>query len=86
MFYQEKKITVTHLIFGDPVPIQKQKLQTDSFQTLTVSRDIKDETLIEDRHQGSLLYVRLLFGNALAIVQQVDFHVRISQSGHVHFR
>lgn len=46
--------------------------------------NVKGETLVEHRTECSFFHVGLLFGDALSVVEQIYFHVRIGQSGHVH--
>lgn len=79
------KPTASNLIFGYPVPIQKQEFQTDRFQPFTASWNIKNETFVIYRTQRPLLHMRLLLGDSLSVVQQIDLDVRVCQSCDVHF-
>lgn len=74
-----------YLVLGHSVPIQEQELQTDGLQTFAACRDVENEALVEDGTERSLLHVGLLLGDALAVVEQVDFDVGVGQSCHVHF-
>ena len=64
------------LVFRHAVPVEHQELEANILQTLIV-RHVEQERLVEHRVQGSLLHVRLLFGDSLSVVQQVDLHIGI---------
>ena len=68
----------THLVLGDPVPVEQEELEADVLESLLVQlRQVKDEGLVEDRVQSPLLHVGLLLRDPLVVVQQVDLHVRV---------
>lgn len=75
------RIIESHLVFGHPVPIQEEKFQTDVLQAnVSVAVQVgqlKDEGLVKDRVQGSLLDVSLFLCNPLVVVQQIDLDVRV---------
>lgn len=60
--------TAYNLVLSDPVPIEHEELQTYVHQAFIV-RHVKQEGLVEHWIQGTLLHVRLLLGDTLAVVQ-----------------
>jgi len=73
-----------HLVLCHLIPVEDHKLEADSRQEVRpcsagrIGRwKVEDERFVEYWIQGSLLDVRLLLGNALSVVHQVDFHVRV---------
>ena len=86
-------ILSSHLVLGDPVPVQELKLEADVLDglgaplataaaavvdALQMLRQVKDERLVEDRVQRLFLHVRLLLrARALLVAQHVDLDVGI---------
>jgi len=75
-----------HLVLGDTVPVQQLELQGDVGEVLSSRGQFEHERFVEDRLDGALLHVSLFLHDSLALVEQVDLHVRIAQAGEVHPR
>jgi len=77
-----------HLVLGHLIPVEHHEVEADSSQQVGASGTgtgaggvgggkVEDEGLVEDWVESSLLDVRLLLGNALSVVRQVDLDVRV---------
>ena len=53
-------LIVSHLIFGDSVPVQQGELQLDVRHAVVRPGQVEHEGLVENWVQGSFLYVSFL--------------------------
>ena len=74
------------LVLGHLIPVEHDEVDADAGQQVGAARarwigrrKIEDERLIEDGVESSLLDVCLLLGNALSVVREVDFDVRVCE-------
>jgi len=72
------------LVLCHLVPVEHHEVEADSGQEVRPGRagwigrwKVEDERFVVDWIQSSLLDVRLLLGNALPVVHEVDFHIRV---------
>lgn len=63
------------LVLSSAVKVHNQKFDRDVRQQ--VSGHVVDEGLVENRIQRAFLHMSLLFGDALAVVEHVHFHIRV---------
>lgn len=54
------------------------------FSAYLMRWNVECKTFVEYRAECAFLDVRLLFRDALAIVEQIDFNIWISQTSHIH--
>lgn len=73
-----------YLIFGNPVPVKHSEFKADFAESLATAGDLKDYGLVENGVESAFFHVRLPLGNALLVVQKVDFYVRIGEASNVH--
>lgn len=76
---QAKRQAAQHLVLGGAIKVDHHELHGDLGQQLRW--DVVDEGLVEDRIERALLHVRLLLGNALAAIENVDFHIGVWERG-----